>query len=71
MSFSENIKKVRTEMLMSQQEFADALGVAFSTVNRWENGRGKPTYKTMKAIDAFCKEHGLSYNIKTIFDNEQ
>lgn len=71
MSFSENIKKVRTEMLMSQQEFAEALGVAFSTVNRWENGRGKkPTFKTMKAIDAFCKEHGLSYDIKTIFDDK-
>ena len=50
MSFSTSIKKVRLDVLMSQKEFAEALGVSFSTVNRWENGKGLPTFKAMKAI---------------------
>jgi DNA-binding transcriptional regulator YiaG len=66
MSFSTSIKKVRLDALMSQKDFADALGVSFSTVNRWENGKGLPTFKGMKAIDAFCKERGIDFDIKSI-----
>ena len=29
--------------------FAKALGVSYSTVNRWENDKGLPTFKAMKA----------------------
>jgi DNA-binding transcriptional regulator YiaG len=66
MSFGANIKKIRLDALMSQQDFAKALGVAYSTVNRWENNKGLPTFKAMKAIDAFCREHGIDFDIKTI-----
>ena len=68
MSFSTSIKKVRLDVLMSQKEFAEALGVSFSTVNRWENGKGLPTFTAMKAIDAFCKERGIDFDIKTIHE---
>lgn len=70
MSFSTDIKKVRLDMLMTQQEFAEALGLAYSTINRWENGKGKPTLKAMKAIDAFCKKNNIDFNIKDILANE-
>lgn len=66
MSFSASIKKIRLDAGMSQQEFAKALGVAFTTVNRWENDKSFPTFKTMKAIDAFCQERGLDFDIKKI-----
>ena len=66
MSFSTSIKKVRLDVLMSQKEFAEALGVSFSTVNRWEHGKGLPTFKAMKAIDAFCKERNIDFDIKKI-----
>ena len=42
MSFSNDIKMIRHKCLMSQIEFAEALGVSFATVNRWESGRSKP-----------------------------
>lgn len=32
----------RLENKISQQELAERLGVAFSTVNRWLNGKAKP-----------------------------
>jgi len=37
-----NLEKYRLEYKISQQELAKKLGVAFSTVNRWLNGRSKP-----------------------------
>ena len=65
-TFGENLKTLRKYNKISQKEFAEALGVSFSTVNRWENGKGLPTFKAMKAIDAFCKERGIDFDIKTI-----
>ena len=44
------LKDVRKRCLLSQSDFADAIGVSFSTVNRWENGRAIPNYKTLKKI---------------------
>lgn len=48
---------------MSQTAFAQELGVSYTTVNRWEMGRTKPTYKTMKLIDDYCKEKGIEFDI--------
>ena len=36
MSFPEEIKKLKERTLFTQNEFAKIVGVAFSTVNRWE-----------------------------------
>lgn len=63
MSFSSDIKKVRQKSLLSQEAFAQAVGVSFTTVNRWESGKCKPTFKTMKLIDDFCKAQGIDFNI--------
>ena len=42
-------------------DFADALGVSFSTINRWENGRHVPNKITVNAIEAFCIANGVSF----------
>jgi DNA-binding transcriptional regulator YiaG len=63
MIFSEEIKKLRQRLFMSQTAFAQELGVSYTTVNRWEMGRAKPTYKTMKLIDDYCKEKGIEFDI--------
>lgn len=61
MSFPEEIKKIRQRSFLTQQDFADKIGMAFSTVNRWESGRAKPNLKAMKSINAFCLENNLPY----------
>lgn len=38
---------------MNQTEFADALGVSFSTVNRWENNKAIPNYQALKKSKNF------------------
>lgn len=63
MNFSRDIKNIRQKSLLSQEAFAQALGVSFTTVNRWESGKSKPSYKTMKIIDYYCKEHNIDFDI--------
>ncbi len=50
MDYAKTIKKLREAMVMSQEEFAEKLGVSFATVNRWENGHHDPTYKARREI---------------------
>ncbi len=63
MSFGSDIKSVRQKSLLSQEAFAQELGVSFTTVNRWESGKSKPSYKAMKQIDDFCKSHNIDFDI--------
>lgn len=37
------IKKLRERLRLTQEQFAARVGVTVSTVNRWENGKGKPS----------------------------
>lgn len=39
----EAIRTIRKTLGLSQERFAQKLGVSFATVNRWEKGRSKPT----------------------------
>jgi transcriptional regulator with XRE-family HTH domain len=66
MSFSKSIKRVRIEARMTQKQFAEALGVSFTTVNRWENRKTLPSFPTVKAIESFCNERGIDFDIKSI-----
>ena len=61
MIFPEEIKRIRQRSFLTQQDFAKEIGVAFSTVNRWESGRAKPNLKAMKSINAFCLDNNISY----------
>ena len=63
MTFSETIKQIRQKHFLSQEAFAKELGVSFATVNRWESGKTKPTYKTMKLLDDYCKKNGIIFEI--------
>ena len=39
----ETVKKLRAVLGLTQEQFAAKIGVTVSTVNRWENGKGKPS----------------------------
>lgn len=64
MSFCDDIREIRQKCFLSQETFAKELGVSFATVNRWESGKTKPTYKTMKLIDDFCKNRSINFDIR-------
>ncbi len=67
MDFYKEIKIIRQKSLMSQEDFAKALGVAFTTVNRWECSKSRPSYRTLKLIDEFCKKQNIDFNIEDVF----
>ena len=47
---SKIIKELQTALGLTQEQFAAKIGVTFSTVNRWENGKGKPSPLAMLRI---------------------
>lgn len=45
------IKELRSKLGLAQEQFATKIGVTFSTVNRWENGKGKPSPLAMRQLE--------------------
>ena len=68
MEISTEIKRIRQSAMLSQEEFARELGVSFATVNRWETGRAKPTYRTLRLIDEYCKNHNITFDVSNASD---
>ena len=62
MNFPDEIRKIRRRSLLSQDEFAKEIGVAFSTVNRWEGAKAKPNLSAMKSIKEFCHKHEIDFS---------
>ena len=56
-------KNVSAEGFFSQQDFAQKLNVALSTINRWELNKARPNMKAMKKLKEFCDEYGADYEI--------
>lgn len=48
------VKEVRKQLRISQEELAHELGVSFSTINRWENGKAVPSKLAQRQFDQFC-----------------
>jgi len=63
MNFPEEIRKIRQHLFMTQEDFAKEIGVAFSTVNRWEGTKSKPNLSAMKSIKEFCLKHDVDFSV--------
>lgn len=48
----DEIRNLRKKLGLTQEEFAHAVAVTFSTVNRWENGHAKPSKLARRAIES-------------------
>ena len=59
MDMSELIKTIRLQLDMSQESFAEAIHVAFATVNRWENNKSTPNSMARALIADCCEKHGV------------
>jgi len=56
---AEMIKALRAKLGLTQEQFAAEVGVTWSTVNRWENGRGKPSPLAMRRISELLDNNPL------------
>lgn len=48
---------LRNKLILTQEEFAELLGVSFASVNRWERGHHEPTTKAKRKIVELCKKN--------------
>ena len=62
MEWSNIVKELREKMVLTQEELAGQLEVAFATVNRYENGHTIPTIKVRRKILALCKKNHIEIN---------
>ena len=59
MDYAKLIKELREKLFMTQDEFAKYIGASFQSVNRWENGKYRPTIKIRKKLNELFVGHGL------------
>lgn len=52
------IKEVRTRLGLTQEKFAARLGVTLPTINRWENGRTKPSPLAVQNLQELISDMG-------------
>ncbi|TBR56704.1 transcriptional regulator [Westiellopsis prolifica IICB1] len=52
------IRELRLLTGLTQEQFAATLGVTYPTINRWENGRAKPSPLAMQKIEVQLQEIG-------------
>ena len=65
---SEIVKELRAQLGLTQEQFAAKVGVTWSTVNRWENGRGKPSPLALGHVIEIVQEAGgVDAKIKEYF----
>lgn len=53
------IRDMRSKLSMTQEEFAQALGITVSTVNRWENGHSEPSKLARATISRLAERHAI------------
>lgn len=52
------IRQLRLATGLTQEQFAAELGVTYSTMNRWENGRRMPSPLAMQKLEDLLRQMG-------------
>jgi putative transcriptional regulator len=58
------ISALRQRLAMTQEEFAHAIGVTVSTVNRWENGHIEPSRLARKAMQGLAAQAAIPVDLE-------
>ena len=58
--YQDAIVELRAVLGVSQEELAKILGVSFSSVNRWENGRTNPTKIAQVKLNKLFKDNSIN-----------
>lgn len=57
------IIKLRAILDISQAALAKLLGVSFTSVNRWENGKYEPTRLVKEKIRLICEQNNIQMEV--------
>lgn len=59
-NYSDDVAKIRKKMNLTQEEFAQCVGVTLSTIYRWEKGKSLPSKLAIQRL--VMLEKGLQLN---------
>lgn len=67
------VRKLRERLGLTQEKFAAKLGVTFPTINRWENGKAKPSPLALQQVKELLQEMGKNGTdlLKKYFSEDQ
>ncbi|MBW1987880.1 MAG: helix-turn-helix transcriptional regulator [Deltaproteobacteria bacterium] len=57
-NMAQMVRELRGRLGLTQEKFAAKVGVAFPTINRWENGRARPSPLALKQIEDLLRNLG-------------
>jgi len=63
LDYASAIINLRIKLNLSQTALAELLGVSFTSVNRWENGKYEPTKLVKKKIELLCIENNIQMEV--------
>ena len=73
-NFSENLKKIRKDNNLSQEQLAEQLGVSRQSVSKWESGQAYPEMDKMLQLCQLFNlniDDLLNQDIKEVNNNKQ
>ena len=53
------LKEIREKLMLTQQEFAKAVGVSYKAMQNWEQGKNNPSLRYKRKLVEFCKANGI------------
>ena len=65
------LRSIRSSLSLTQEQFAERLGVSFATVNRWEGGKSAPQRAALEVIEKLAGEAGAEEGTRTDKAGEQ
>ncbi len=57
MGFADNLKSIRQEKHISQEELAETFGVSRQAISKWEQGSGYPEMKKLQKLLKMVYQH--------------
>ena len=64
MKYANAIKKLRRKLLLTQNEFAELLGVKLVTVSRWESGKFEPTMRVKRKLRELFEKNNIEIEVE-------
>ncbi len=64
MKYANAIKKLRRKLLLTQNEFAELLGVKLVTVSRWESGKFEPTMRVKRKLRELFEKNNIEIKVE-------